>query len=549
MQTRGWRSTWTRAREKFSLLPASPLQPGMSQRMLDNCHHHPKISLVVPVFRPRLVWLERCLRSVRNQHYPVWELVVVDDGSRSDRVSRTIESHAAADERIAAHVLPENEGIAAATNVALERCSGEFVGFLDHDDMLTPDALTWIAAAHNRFPDAVWFYSDEAKTTPNGMIYDVVCKPRFAPELLLSTMYTCHFSVYATSALRELTGVRRGFDAAQDHDLALRMSEHVDLTQVVHIPQVLYYWRAGKGSTASSITAKPHAPAAGRRAVREALARRQIRANVRSSSEHPTVYELTLKPSSRPPVDLLTHVAGQLVAPTEAALRRLMVDEYGHCSVAEFGQMYGGQSMASGPPANATPRAARTGSHWSRLSGALEAILAVNGGEYIALVDVTCTPLAADWLAQLVATCELDRKIAAAGCLWLDDDGRVDNAGYACWENRVVALGRGEQFASGGYCARFHGLHDIPAVSPGLMLVRRSALATAEWLPSGHEEHAFAMTICSALRDAGHRVVLNPVVRASRDSLGRSHQPAALPMRRRGQPYGLPSSPKSIWAE
>jgi len=120
--------------------------------------------------------------------------------------------------------------------------SGEFVALLDHDDEITPDALLEIALAHNENLLGNFFYSDEDKIDEEGFCCDPFFKPDWSPEYFLTCMYTCHLGVYRTDLARELGGFRPQVTGAQDYDLALRFVAHTQ--RIVHIPKVLYHWRA-----------------------------------------------------------------------------------------------------------------------------------------------------------------------------------------------------------------------------------------------------------------------------------------------------------------
>ena len=239
--------------------------------------YQPKISIVTPVYRTPKDYLERCAASVRNQVYENWEWVVVDDNSRDERVTRTLRS-LESDSRVHTEQLPENEGIAGATNAALLKCQGEFVALLDHDDELAPDALYQVVRLLNEQRDLDVLYSDEDKLGPKGERREGFFKPDWSPHLLLSMNYVCHFLVCRRSLLDRVGGLRKGFDGSQDYDLILRLSEQTD--RIRRVPHVLYHWRVHWGSTAMSTSQKPEASDAGRRALEAHLERIGARGTV-----------------------------------------------------------------------------------------------------------------------------------------------------------------------------------------------------------------------------------------------------------------------------
>lgn len=245
----------------------------------------PKISIIVPTYNTPQGYLKSCLDSVVNQLYPNWEICIADDNSSQSHVVETIEQYRrreylAKDERIKLVCRKENGHISAATNSALELATGDYIAFLDHDDEITPDALYQVVRAINENPNLGFIYSDEDKKTGFGMRFNPYFKPDFNKELFLAQNYLCHFAVYRSDYVKQVGGLRLGLEGAQDWDLALRVTELLRPEQIVHIPHILYHWRAIEGSTAQSSSFKEYALNAGRKAIEEHLQRLQIAAQV-----------------------------------------------------------------------------------------------------------------------------------------------------------------------------------------------------------------------------------------------------------------------------
>jgi GT2 family glycosyltransferase len=243
------------------------------QKKLDQLPSRPLISIVVPVYQTPERWLRRCIDSVLEQVYPEWELCIANDASPSAHVRQVLDEYAARDARIKVVHRPVNGHISAASNSALDVCSGTFIGLLDHDDELRPHALLEMAAAIAADPHIRMLYSDEDKVDETGRRFHPNFKPDWDPELLRAQNYICHFSVIDADLVREVGGFRLGYEGSQDHDLLLRCSEQLQPAQVRHIPQVLYHWRAIAGSTALARDAKDYASVAGARAVSDHLER------------------------------------------------------------------------------------------------------------------------------------------------------------------------------------------------------------------------------------------------------------------------------------
>lgn len=258
----------------------------------------PLFSIVTPVYEPPVDVLGDTIASVLAQDHDDWEWLLVDDCSPTEAVRELIREHAARDPRIRLVERATNGHIVAASNDGIEAARGEFIVLLDHDDLLTPGALSANARQIARHPDVDYLYSDEDKVDDDGRLYDEFQKPGWSPERLRGQMYTSHLSVMRTEVVRRVGGFREGYDGSQDHDLALRVGEVA--RRVVHIPEVLYHWRAVVGSASADINAKPYATIAGARAVQDHMDRLGLPAEV-GQGPVPGHYRVTrrLDPSVR----------------------------------------------------------------------------------------------------------------------------------------------------------------------------------------------------------------------------------------------------------
>ena len=240
----------------------------------------PLISIVMPVFRPPPHCLRAAIDSALRQSYRNWELCIVDDGSADAAVREVLAEYEQGEPRIRIRLEAENRGISAASNRALAQASGEFVTFVDHDDVLPEHALQRIADVLVEHPSTDVLYTDEDKCTSPFQVESPFFKPDWCPDSLLSRMYTMHLAVYRRSLLNELGGLRSEFDGAQDYDLILRASELTG--EIRHLPEVLYHWRILPASIASGPDNPKAAYAydAAERALADALRRRHASATV-----------------------------------------------------------------------------------------------------------------------------------------------------------------------------------------------------------------------------------------------------------------------------
>ena len=265
----------------------------------------PTVSIVMPVYRTPMKYLQAAVESVRAQTYPRWELCICDDASQDPEISAFLQSLAEEDERVRVTVHSRNRHISAATNSALGLASGGFVGFLDHDDLLTPDALFQVVRVLRDRSAVDFIYSDEDVISADGWPISPHFKPDWNLDLVRSINYVCHFLVLRRELVDACGGLREGYEGAQDFDLVLRASEVIARERIHHIPRVLYHWRAAEGSTADDVSSKPYAADAGVRALADHVARCNIPAEA-LHSEIPTAYRLRYRqPDPAPSVSII----------------------------------------------------------------------------------------------------------------------------------------------------------------------------------------------------------------------------------------------------
>lgn len=102
------------------------------------------VSVILPVFNAEK-FLSQCLDSILSQTYQEWELIAVDDGSKDGSIE-ILKSYEKRDNRI--HIISkENEGVSIARNIALEQTHGDYIYFVDSDDIVMPEALMILVEA------------------------------------------------------------------------------------------------------------------------------------------------------------------------------------------------------------------------------------------------------------------------------------------------------------------------------------------------------------------------------------------------------------------
>jgi len=476
-------------------------------------HEIPTFSIIMPIHNPQLRDLTRAVESVQRQVWPAVELCIVDDASTDPEVLAFLESTSKGS-GVQHRRLAKNLGIAGATNSALELASGEFVIFLDHDDELAPHALSAIAQALRENPDLDFIYSDHDLIDVDGSRQQVSYKPDWSPELLLSYMYVGHIKVVRRTLARSIGGLREGFDGAADYDFMLRLSEKTD--RIEHIPDVLCHWRAAENSMARRSDTKSHAFESGRRALAEALDRRDIRASaewptwaqrarvgvyrVRFTSE--TMEKVSILIPTRDRLDLLRACIASIEERTDYDDWEILIldnDSREAETLAYFEQ---------------TPhRVIRVHGEFN-FSRIVNLGVEASHGEFVLLLNNDTIVVSSDWLTEMVGSCRIP-GVGAVGAKLLYADGRIQHAGVIMGVHGLTA------HAFEGLKDRFSGFEEgffahvprnVSAVTAACLLTRRTTFQEL----GGFDEQALAVAwndtdFCLRLRSSGLRVVVNPL--------------------------------------
>ncbi len=203
------------------------------------------ISVVIPVYKPRLSHLEALVNSLRNQSYGDFEVILFEAGGLPE-IRRYLHTVQDTDSRFRIILSPDNYGISGNTNRAVEQVCTNWMVLMDHDDLLPPDALYRLAQEMVK-GDADVIYTDEDKVTENGRTHtDAHWKPDLSPDTLRSSNYVCHLLAMRTAMYFTVGGEDPQFDGSQDHDLTLRLMEKT--SRIRHIPGIGYHWRTLRSS-------------------------------------------------------------------------------------------------------------------------------------------------------------------------------------------------------------------------------------------------------------------------------------------------------------
>lgn len=265
--------------------------------------YEPKISIVVPMYNTKEKFFEELIKSLKNQTYSNWELCLADGSEIQNKI---LDKYYRDDKRIKYKFLNSNKGISENTNKAIEMATGDYIGFLDHDDILSQDALYEIVKCVNEAINekADFIYTDEDKIDDEtGERFEPYFKPDFSPETLECNNYITHFVVVKKELFNKVGLLDSRFNGAQDFDFVLRCAEKAE--KIIHISKILYHWRVHRASTANVADSKPYAYEAGIQVIKEHLKRTNKKGDVQNGQEVPGIYKVKLDVIGNPKVSIL----------------------------------------------------------------------------------------------------------------------------------------------------------------------------------------------------------------------------------------------------
>lgn len=526
VQTQGVRATVERVRQELAAgdgraayeewldrygTPSAEDEGAIRRHVDEALADGPLISVVVPVYDTDPDLLRAAVDSVRAQLYPRWELCLADDCSPAAQTRVCLDEVAGSDERIRVHRRTTNGGIARATNDALAMATGEFVAFMDHDDLLAPHALYLVAAELAEHPDADLLYSDEDKIDADGRRYDPHFKPDFDPELLLGQNYISHLTVMRRTLVDELGGLDVAMDGSQDHDLVLRATERTTASRIRHLPWVLYHWRQWSGSGTFSSRRLMEATAASRAAVGAHLERRgEVGAEVVPCPQQPGWNRVLRRPPSPLPavtaviptrdrLSLLRPCVEGLLRDTDYSDLHILIADNDSSEPEMLTYL---RRVAQDPRVTVLP--APGPFNYSRINNLAVAQVQT---PLVLLLNNDIVVRDQDWLTEMVTLLQVPGT-GAVGAKLLYGDGRVQHAGVILGIGGVA--GHSHKYFPGsstGYFGRLVLNQTVSAATAACLLLRTETYQQVGGLNEQDLAVAFNdVDLCLRVGEAGHRI-------------------------------------------
>jgi GT2 family glycosyltransferase len=478
----------------------------------------PLISVITPVFDTPVWRLEEAVESVLAQAYQNWELVLIDDGSSAADLLDALPALAARDGRIILAGVGKHEGISAASNHGITRARGEWLTFLDHDDVLEPDALFQIVKLLQVHSDADLIYSDEDKLTEDG--WDApLFKPDWSPDFFLSYNYVGHLTAARREIVQKVGGFRSEFDSAQDYDLFFRVIEQTN--RIHHIPRVLYHWRRSANSSAISVRQKPKQLNASRLAIEDHLKRRGQSAHVAVDwRTHAFCIRRELLEARKISIIIPSrHDVERLARCIKGLANKTSYPDYEIVVVGNDSQSPEGHAGFSRIPHRLL-----------RFSGALN-VSAFNNfaveqtkSPWLLFLNGDVEVIDNDWLTIMAEHVQRP-EVGAVGARLLNPDDTIEHAGIILGVNGIA------QPAFRGFPAEHPGANrqaqvtrNCSAVSATCMLMRREVFEDTDGFDESLPDAFADVDLCLKLRRAGYLIVYTPFAKLYHHEPQRDHE-------------------------
>lgn len=499
----------------FRQSATSPDIKRRARRLSDSFPVRPRFSIVMPVYKSNELFLREAVESVRRQIYTNWELLVVNDGSKVPELSSLLSDLAKQEFRVKVIELDENVGISEATNRGIEAASGDFIGFLDHDDILTDDALFWFADVVNRQNNTKVIYSDHDVYSESIHISDHYYKPYFFkpdwnPLLFLGQNYLNHF-VAVEAGLAKSNPLRSEYNGSQDYDFLLRVTAQLDGAQIVHVPRILYHWRAEEGSVALKSEDKSYAVPAARRAVQDYLDQNFPGAKV----EEVEIYNRIRFPVPTPPPSVA------IVIPTKDGyelLKESIGTIFKHTAYPNFRIKVIDNQSSDPETTNYLDQLEKSGQidlfHYDKpfnYSEMHNQVIEQLDEELVLLLNNDVSVISGDWLDEMVSLIS-KFNTAAVGCKLLYPDGTIQHAGVLVGLGGAAGhIGVNHDPADPGYFGRFKLTQNATAVTAACLLIKRDVYKEVGGMNSYRLGVAFNdVDLCLKINEAGYRIAWTP---------------------------------------
>lgn len=457
---------------------------------------NPKISIVVPVYNTPENFFAELVQSLQNQTYSNWELCLADG---SPEPIKYMQEYPKKDSRIKYKIIGENKGISGNTNEALTLATGDYIGLLDHDDLLPSFSLFEIVKVINENPEVEFIYSDEDKLERlKGPRYGVFFKPDFSPYTLNSANYICHFSVFKKELMEKLGGFRSEYDGSQDFDIIARASE---LTQnIIHIPKVLYHWRAHKNSTAQNSDSKPYAFEIGKKVIKDHI-KRSLDIDVEvTDGLTPGSYEVKYIVKENYKVSIIIDGTNMSKEQINSLIEKVKISTYKNYEIIiitneKLEEKY------------------KTVKLTNNIFEDYNKAVSLAEGKYFIIFDENLINIdKTSYIEDLVGICQ-DPNVGIVGTKLYNEQNQVEHSGIILGMNGIGDfLYKGAPKDIGTYMQRLLIIHNVMCVYVKYAMIDKAIFEKIKGFTTEYKELAVSIDTCLKILQQQKQVVINPII-------------------------------------
>lgn len=466
----------------------------------------PLISIVSVLFHTPADYLRAMIDSVLAQSYGRFELILVNASGDDMTVDNVLREYH--DDRIVA-LQVENRNIATNTNAGIRAARGEYVAFVDHDDVIEPDALYQYVSVIQESQKIDLLYCDEDRLD-DGAYNKPFFKPAFNRDLLYSYNYITHMLMVSRYALSRVELSEDNASGAQDYDLILKCIEVS--REIRNVPYVLYHWRIHEASTSANPDSKPYADEAGRLALSQHFERIGIPATVHKS-ELPFRYRTEYLSDTRSKVSIVIptkdHVS-MLANCVSSVLEQTKYDNYeiilveNNSTEPETFSYYEHIQHKSD-----RVTVVRWPGHGFNYSAICNFGVRSAKGDILLFLNNDTEVISPDWLGSMVNY--MNRPdVGVVGAKLLCRDGIVQHGGVWVSVNSCGYLGYDLAADDGGYMEMMRYPSDCAAVTGACQMIRKSLFERIGGLDETLAVTLNDVDLCLKARAEGYVVVFDP---------------------------------------
>lgn len=486
--------------------------------------YQPLISIILPTYNTPLEWLKDCIDSVKKQTYTNWELCIADDASTNVKLVEYLSTLAVQEKRIKLLIRKQNGNISACSNSAVELATGEWVTFLDHDDLLTPNALFEIVYALQDQTEVDVVYTDQDKINTQGICYQPFFKPDWSPVFFKGVMYVGHLLAVKRSVGQRVGWFNSEFDTIQDYEFMLRVSERTD--KIIHVPKVLYHWRESEKSIAGNANAKGNVEILQELAVNNHLKRMKIDGYVQKNKFPHRLSLYPLKMDDLPKVSIIIPTKNRaylLEQCIDSILQKTQYRNYEIVLIDTGSDEPDAIELVAGyrkhPKINVLDYKGKFNFSKVNNVGANNAT-----GAYLVFLNNDTEVITGEWLENFLFYMSLP-NVGAVGPLLLFPNNKVQHAGVVLgFRGTADHVMRDYSPNDDGYFGSLSCSREVSALTAACVMIKKDVFAKVNAFEENYNNIYQDVDLCLKIKEQGLVCVYTPTVRLYHyESASRGH--------------------------